>query len=66
MDKKIQLLEIFFKYLRITLGVVITFYEFNYGTPFNEIITVIGLLIILTSGIKVAFTYDQSTVVKPG
>jgi len=62
---KMWLLEILFKYLKVVLGVTITFYSFNYGSPFDEIITILGVLIILTSGIKIEFCHDSLPVVKP-
>jgi len=65
-DNKIELLEVLFKYLKVALGVIITFYPFNYGFLFDEIITILGVLIILTSGIRVAFHHDLRSVVRPG
>ena len=65
MDERIWLLEILLRYLKVILGIIITFYPFNYGSLFDEIITILGILIILTSGIKVAFQPDSRTVIKP-
>ncbi len=60
-----HLLGILFKYLKVVLGILIVFYQFNFGSPFDEIITILGVLIILTSGIKIEFRHDSLPVIKP-
>lgn len=60
-----QILEILFKYLKIILGIIVTFYQFNYGSPFDEFITILGILIILTSGIKIEFKHNSLPIIKP-
>ena len=65
MDGKIYLLEILFGYIKMFTGFIVMFYPFDYGSPFDEVITFLGILIVITSGIKVEFKHDFSSVVKP-
>lgn len=64
-EKLLGILEILFRYLKVILGITITFYPFKYGSPFDEIISILGILVILTSGIKITFRPDSLPVVKP-
>ena len=51
-----------FKVIKFFVGIVITFFPFNFGSPFKEIITALGALIILSAGIEVRFSPKESSV----
>lgn len=44
-----------FKVTKFISGLVITFFPFGFDTPFNEIMTGLGALIIVSAGIDVKF-----------
>lgn len=64
-DKKINWAIIIFMYLKLIGGIIIVFYPFTLKFPFSEIIRVGGMIIALTSGLKVKFFPDFSGVIKP-
>ena len=58
-------LRVILGYLKAILGTIITFYNFNITSPYNEIIKILGICIIMTSGIKIKFFQDFKPVTKP-
>ncbi len=64
-NEKIWWMRILLGYLKLTLGTIITFYNFGFNSPYEEILHVLGVLVMVTSGLKIKFIQDFETIVKP-
>lgn len=64
-DNKKWLVEIIFRYIKLIFGIIVTFFPFSFQSPIKEIMISLGILIVLTSGIKIQFSPHSLPVVRP-
>ena len=54
-----------FLYIRLFTGLIIMFYPFQISEWANNILLVVGGLVVLTSGIEVKFNHLFKSIIKP-
>jgi len=64
-EKKRWWADMIFRYAKLVAGVFITFFPFNLTYPFKEIITILGVLVVLSAGIEIEFRHRDLPVIKP-